>query len=198
MKLFIDAYNYLKQDRVSSYIDDRQRHAFIALLHRYMKRKKAKLAMVYAVFDGGDYPYERFQRGSRVTAVYAGYASSADEWLIDHAHSVSQAILVTSDSELRHRCAALGWYSISSSDFYQIVSSVTQNGSAEYDQQVSGDHSTRRLNDDGELSEFDQFMYQVAEFGVPLDTTQPEELVGKLEKRSRFDKHVEKILKYLL
>jgi len=198
MKLFIDAYNYLKQIHSSTYIDEQQRHAFVSLLCQYVRKKRYSLSAVSVVFDGGDYPYERIQRGSSITTVYAGYASSADEWLIDHAQCVRQAILVTSDNELRSRCAEWGWYSISSPDFFHILDSFTNTASAEYQGRSCVDNRIRRLNEHDEMTDFDKFMYQVAEYGVPVDTTQPENSPSFLEKQSKRDARVEKILKYLL
>jgi predicted RNA-binding protein with PIN domain len=120
MVILIDAYNVLKQKIGADYINAEQQKQFVELLTEYARAKNHELIVV---FDGGDYywPYEHKKK--KVTITFSGSRSTADDVIMQYLTSLDfqNAVLVTSDRELRAYASTVRVPSIASEDFNRLL-----------------------------------------------------------------------------
>ena len=101
MLLLIDAYNLLKFMVKSSRVTPQERTDFINTLALYSLYKKRPVLLV---FDGGDYHRAELFEYRGITLVYAGHASTADDYIKNYIekHSGTKNMILISPYSLEN------------------------------------------------------------------------------------------------
>lgn len=154
MKIFIDAYNFLKRgDGLPDDISHQQREQFIVRCKKYAKKKGHRLSVV---FDGGQSSmYEKYHDGG-VCVIYAGYNYLADDVIKLEVKKLqgTQVLLISNDRELRDFVKKFGVFVLACNDFAQYLYGDQQQDKADVKKVVNG---VTKTSGDTE-SEVDQLM----------------------------------------
>lgn len=120
MIILIDGYNLLKQRDPGAYVEDSARDQLIRSLGAYHKRRGHLMILI---FDGGIYPWPVQETKSGVLVIYAGYGTSADDYIKYYIaeHHKDDLLLVSSDRELGLWASRYDIASMDSLPFYDII-----------------------------------------------------------------------------
>ena len=118
MHIIIDGYNVLKQVVHEREISLAQRRAFINLLGKYAAKKNHYITVV---FDGGPTSWPLQEKDHGVHIIYSGTKYSADEIIKKEFRKKLNALIVTSDNEIKRAAAALDIPTMNALEFYVKV-----------------------------------------------------------------------------
>lgn len=130
MLIIIDAYNILKQVIKNSFISENQRQEFINNLKNYANITKNNIILV---FDGG-YDYPTKSEKDRITIVYSGRKSTADQYIKNYINylinnnSGNNILVVSSDRKINQKAFENKIISMDSLEFYKLIKDkITKN-----------------------------------------------------------------------
>lgn len=194
MKIFIDAYNFLKRGGgLADDITQQQREQFIARCKKYAKKKGHQLIVI---FDGGQSSmYEKYHDAG-VCVIYAGYNYLADDVIKQDVKKLqgSQVLLISNDRELRDYVQKFGAVVLGCDDFAQYLYGDQQNV-ANQNNSISGITKTSEQT----AAEVDLLMqahaYKVQQ--KKEDRQSSDIVVGKQHKLSKKERALQKILEKL-
>ena len=146
MIIVIDAYNYIKSVTGQKFIDDRATQQWIETFKNYVRVRHNPVILI---FDAGPGYFPSTVRCGGVTILYSGQQRIADDVIKDwlKAHPGADALLVSSDRELRHCADDAHIASVGSYDFYKIFNHVM--GIEEDKQQVLAQEIYKIKDEDG-------------------------------------------------
>ncbi len=146
MIIVIDAYNYIKSVTGQKFIDDRATRQWIETFKKYVA---ARHNPVILVFDAGPGYFPSTVRCGGVTVLYSGQQRIADDVIKDwlKLHPGADALLVSSDRELRHCADDANIASVGSYDFYKIFNHVMR--VEEENEQILAQEIYKIKDDDG-------------------------------------------------
>jgi len=126
----VDGYNLLKQIIKKDIIGDKDRNAFIAQLNKYGQHKKHAIIIV---FDGGLLDWPQTENSAGVVVIYSGSRQTADQYIYKYfkTGNKQEALLVSSDADLRRLVSELEIPSLDSESFYILVKRFLSNHAAE-------------------------------------------------------------------
>jgi predicted RNA-binding protein with PIN domain len=195
MKIFIDAYNFLKRSGgLADDITQQQREHFIARCKKYAKKKGHQLMVV---FDGGQSSmYEKYHDNG-VCLIYAGYNYLADDAIKQEVKKLqgTQVLLISNDRELRDYVQKFDTFVLGCNEFAQYLYGEQQQGSGVIKKGMSG--ITKTSHDTA--SEIDQLMHAHAHkvLRKKEDRLNGDLVVGKQKKLSKKERTLQKILEKL-
>lgn len=159
MTIVIDAYNFIKHISGKTFISDKEIDDWIKKFKEYVRLKNNQIVLV---FDAGPSIYQSRDIFGRLSVIYSGQKESADDviksWLMKWRDV--EALVVTSDREIRDFASNLDVVSVGSDDFYKIFDRVMVQES-HYEQKIMHTlHKTSNV----QSSELDELMEKSSRF----------------------------------
>lgn len=194
MVIIIDAYNYIKSISAQHFADERAIASWIAIFQNYTRLRGNKVILV---FDAGPSYFQTKESYGSVQVVYAGHQRTADDvikdWMQENAET--DALLVTSDRQIRDFGQRFAIISISSFDFHKVFSSVMQE--EEHSEQVLQETVYKiKKNERSDNDELDRLMEEGSRHLVAgLIKSDHDQSVMRIrdgKKASKVDKHAMK------
>lgn len=120
MIIIIDAYNVLKQVSRTTFVEKKERTAFLKKLADYAHQKHHTIIVV---FDAGEYDRTTQRNYQGITVMYSGAHASADDVIkkLFMNYPPTTIVLVSSDRELCAYAGNFGIVSIDSHEFYRLL-----------------------------------------------------------------------------
>lgn len=154
MIIIIDAYNYIKSISGLQFVDEKSVQAWIETFKKYAVMRKNQIILV---FDAGPGYYPSTHKHGGVIVMYAGQQQLADDviktWL--RANMGADALLISSDRDVRYCADECEIPSVASYDFYKIFNYVI-NQQYRFQEKIS--HAINKSKDSSASSEIDQIM----------------------------------------
>ena len=160
MILLIDGYNVAKFLLHTHGADHNiQREWLVSQLGIYRAAKRESLSQVIAVFDGGLFDHRTREVHYDVAVVSAGRGYCADNVLVEYAEKFgNQAIVITNDRELQHRCREHRAQTMSVVDFEPLLEAACERTEQAYEEQFGNVTVTKLNHDDEHDAELDRLM----------------------------------------
>ena len=196
MTIIIDGYNVIKPLMRLLKVGDQKRDNFIKQLERYAQISKNQ---VQVVFDGGDSSFVKTSMNNRVTVIYSGYKSSADEIIKKKiSDMLGDTIVVTTDRDICFYAMSLNKVTVDSDAFYAYMMSAIKNNQSLYKEHKKKYDAIHKRAGHDSSPEIDMLMYESAS-AMPCKYDNDDTVVSikQKNKNSKLERKIEKIVKKL-